>query len=281
VIRTLFVLALSGCTSTTGDSPFEPGDVDNPGTDLDSDVADTDATEDTDTGPSVDHRWFGMLQTTRSLVEDPSPLGNDTEPTDTTALMLLEWTREGTSISWNETLCGLESSEVFGTVTSFPAAFVAAIPLRTRSASLSTAETGAAFTAGPFIDVIGAKLDNPATDALPFSALDPDQWDQDADGHPGMSVHVDNNLLGEGDVYVAQRATATLSGTVLRDDRIEGSVVFDQEQVVYDASTWWLKLDTNTSADHDPAYNFFVLQGVDEGTSCADILAQQATLFGR
>ncbi len=281
MIRTLILLALSGCTPTTGDSPFEVGDVDDPGTNLDSDVEDTDATGDTDSGPTTDRRTFAMIQTTRSLVEDPSPLTNDQEPTDTTALLLLDWTREGTTISWDETLCDLSSTEVFGTVTSFPSAFVAAIPVRSRVATLSSAETGADFSAGPFVDVIGAKLDNPASDSLPISELDPDQWDQDADGKPGMTVHVSNNFLGEGDVYVAQRANATLTGTVLSDDRIEGSVLFSQEQMVYGASTWWLELETNTIANQDPAYNFFILQAVESGTSCADIVAEQATLFGR
>ena len=277
MIQTLILLVLSGCTTTTVDSPFEVGDIEDPGTELDSDIDDSDAADDIDT----ERRGYAMLQTTRSIVEDPSPLTNDKMPTDTTALLLIDWTRVGTDISWNETLCDLSSTEVFGTVTSFPAAFVAAIPVRSRIATLTSAETGAEFSAGPFVDVIGARLDNPATDSLPLTELDPDQWDQDSDGKPGMTVHVDNNFLGEGDVYVAQRAQATLTGTVLSDDRIEGSVAFSQEQMVYGASTWWLELETNTTADQDPAYNFFILQGVESGTSCANVVSNRSSLFGR
>lgn len=294
----LLLLALA--CSDAKDTGFALGEVEDPGTPLDDTAADT-GSEDTasgdtgadtggsdtggtdtsgeDTGPREDARTFAFLQSTRTLVD--SPVGGGTAPSDTRAVARLSWRRVGTEVTWDEELCSLESTEVHDTQTTFPNAFVAAVPLATRFATLSAAETGATFTAGPFTDVLGARLDDPERDRLPTRESDSRQWDQDADGQPGMTVHVDQAFLGEGDVYVAQRTTTRLDGVVVATDRIEGFVTLDQEQVVYGASTWWLELDTNQRADTTPEYNFFVMQQVDAVDGCATILRDQRSLFGR
>ncbi len=292
----LLLLALA--CSDSKDTGFALGDVEDPGTPLDdtatetgdgdtaADSAGDTSAEDTgtvdtggeDTGPREDLRTFAFLQSTRTLVD--SPVGGGTAPSDTRAVARLAWRRVGTDVTWDEELCSLESTEVHDTQTTFPAAFVASVPVSTRVATLSAAETGATFTAGPFTDVLGARLDNPESDRLPTRASDSRQWDQDGDGQPGMTVHVDQAFLGEGDVYVAQRTTTRLDGVVVATDRVEGFVTIEQEQVVYDASTWWLELDTNQRADDTPEYNFFVMQQVDAADDCASILRDQRSLFG-
>jgi hypothetical protein len=269
----LLSVLLLACTPDNEKDAFTAGEVEDPGAPLDSGT--TDATDDT----PVLEVW-GMLQSTRSLVDDPVGPGTDT--TDTRAVSLLRWTRTGTSVVWESTLCSLTSTEVYGTITSFPEAFVAHYPVVTRAGELAAAATGAAFTAGPFVDVIGARLDAP-DDPLPTSSRDARQWDQDEDGQPGMTVQVEQAIFGEGEVYVAQRTSSTLEGTVLRSDRIEGYVRdFDQEQVLYDVSAWWLEIPTNNRADTTLDANWFVLQRLDDPEAdCAGLEATQRSVFGR
>ena len=294
-VKMLLLLALA--CSDSKDTGFALGDVEDPGTPLDdtaTDTGDSDTAADTagdtsaedtgtvdtggeDTGPREDLRTFAFLQSTRTLVD--SPVGGGTAPSDTRAVARLSWRRVGTDVTWDEELCSLESTEVHDTQTTFPAAFVASVPVSTRVATLSAAETGATFTAGPFTDVLGARLDNPESDRLPTRASDSRQWDQDGDGQPGMTVHVDQAFLGEGDVYVAQRTETTLEGVVVAADRIEGWVSLTQEQVIYDASTWWLELDTNQRPDTAREHNYFVFQQVEDATTCDDIVARQRSLF--
>lgn len=299
----LTFLALLACSAKPADDAFTTGEVEDPGTPLDSadtsdDTADTtdtgggyDTGGDTDTGGGNDTGGgtdtaapvvgtWGMLQSTRSLVDNP--VGSGTDTTDTRAVSLLRWTRTGTDIVWESELCALTSTEVYGTLTSFPPAFLAAFPVLEREATLSAAETGATFTAGPFVDVIGARLDSP-DDPLPTSERDSRQWDQDGDGEPGMTVHVEQSILGGGDVYITQRTSSTLVGTVLRADRIEGFVRdFDQEQVLYGASTWWLELPTNNRPDTTEDANWFILQELgDDVSDCTALVAAQRGVFGR
>jgi hypothetical protein len=289
VIPLVSILWLAACGGQIGSSEFEPdgSDTDVAAEDSDSEAAteDTDlAEEDSDTTPeepdepTVDVRTFAMLQRTRSLVDHP--VWGSTSPSDTTALMLVAWERDGEQATWEEVLCGLESTKVHGTTTSYPAAFIDGIPLRTRTAEIEGFERGDAFDAGPLIDVIGADLADEADDPLPADADAPTEYDQDGDGKPGMTVNVDNNLLGKGDVYVAQRATTTLSGEVVADDRIEGSLSWSQEQVTLGATKDWLLLDTNSRPDTSALNNFFILQEVEESTTCDDVIADQLALFG-
>ncbi len=291
------LLTLLACDAGPADDGFTTGEVEDPGTPLDSGTPADDTAEDTaggndtaedtaggndtaeDTAVPVVETW-GMLQSTRSLVDNP--VGSGTDTTDTRAVSLLRWTRTGTDIVWESELCALTSTEVYGTVTSFPSAFLAAFPVHERTGTLGAAETGATFTAGPFVDVIGARLDSP-DDALPTTERDSRQWDQDGDGEPGMTVHIEQSILGGGDAYITQRTASTLVGTVLRNDRIEGYVRdFTQEQVLYGASTWWLEIPTNNRPDTTEDANWFVLQKLgNDGDDCAALVATQRTVFGR
>lgn len=151
------------------------------------------------------------------------------------------------------------------------------VPTYSRTATLSAAETGASFTAGPHIDLLGVALDDPAGDDLPTEPDDDAVVDHDGDGEPGVTVHVDQEIMGEGDVYVAQRSTTTLEGVVVATDRIEGWIDATPEQSVLGASEWWLELETESIPDPDSSY--FVFQEIDTGWGCAEILAAKEDLF--
>ena len=280
-------------------STYIPSEVDDPGQPLDTGTGGGDdggstgggsglgedgggegGTPADDTGPAEtppDTRTFAMLQVIAMEVSDPSGiLGDDTSYTS--SLVLVHWERQDTQVTWTETLCDIEASEVFGTETTFPDAFIDTMPVHTRQGSLSAAETGATLSAGPFTDLVGCDLADPASDPLPEDPYESSVWDQDDDGSPGVTVNIDQSIMGEGQVYVAQRNVSTLDGVVVATDRIEGYLIADSEQAILGATTWWLELETDPPVPV-PDESYFVMQQVDDGTTCDDIIDQAGSLF--
>lgn len=283
----LLVLACKGDEQKEPED-FEISEVEDSGTPLDSGETDSgDSGEDTgtpdDTGeeqPSTDRRSFAMLSVIAMLVTDPSGFSDDQEISLTTSWSLVDWTREGTALRWTETLCGIESSEVFDTTTSFPDAFVETMPVRERTGTLSSATTGASLEGGPYVDLVGVELEDPAGDDLPDDPDDDSVIDQDGDGNPGVTVLIDQAWLGEGEAYVAQRNVTTYDGVVVSTDRVEGYLDATTEQQILDASTWWLLLDAPPpEPDPDPTHSYFVMQQVDDDAGCAEVLAARDELF--
>ncbi len=79
-------------------------------------------------------------------------------------------------------------------------------------------------------------LDDSITSSLPDSADDPQVWDQDADGNPGVTMNV---IKPAGERYMIRRATWTLSSGALSDDvqSITGTLDFAIEEVALAASS--------------------------------------------
>jgi hypothetical protein len=274
-----------GCTPDPVDpEDFVPDDPDDPGDPLDSDEpGDSDAPGDTgeieDTGPAPEPKRFALLEVVSTLVDDPTPWSDDSGATQLFAWKQVDMLRDGVEMRWTETVCGMESTEIFGTLTIYPDAFLDALPVVEKRATLSEAVTGASFVMEPHVTVLGAQLDDPWGDPMPQQASDPEQWDQDRDGQPGVTVRVEQSLLGEGEVYVGQRTFTSYQGVLLSAERIEGYVDSDNEQVVFDASSWWLEIDTNSRDDPEPSHSYFIFQQIDRSMGCAEILDQADALF--
>ena len=222
---------------------------------------------------------MAMKHVVSVLQTDPSPFGDEQAPLAVTSYMAVSWEREGTAVTWTETLCDMESNVVFGTETTYPRAFQDAVGVVIRTGTLSGESTGARLEAGEFVDLLALALDDPDTDPMPTDAGDPAVLDADADGQPGVTVHVDQSLLGEADIYIAQRARMSLTGTAVAPDRIEGNVQWTREQVVLGASESWAEDPPEEAPDPDPSHSFFILQGVPDGVGCAGILRERDGLF--
>lgn len=277
-------LLLVACGGSTDSDGFTIGEVQDPGESLDTGAAADTAEAPADTGAveePPDVRVLGMLQSTRVQVAHPLFDWIDDAPSDTRTVTRVEWTRRGLDVTWTETICGLSTTEAHSAQITYPAAFLAALPPATRVGRLDRAETGAAFTAGPFADVIGARLDDPANDAMPTSAVDSRVFDQDGDGHPGMTIDISAaGSLVSGSLYLAQRNIQSMEGTVVATDRIEGYLDVEMEQVILGATRDDFLEQLNTP-DPTRNANWFVLQQVDPATDCDDLLRDQRALFGR
>lgn len=225
-----------------------------------------------------DSGWFALKHVVSTLVANP--LNQDERaPSLTTSYLLAEYTRDGTSVRWIETLCDISSTEVFGTLSSFPDAFVDTMPPRERTVTLSELATGATLDGGPFVDVNGAQLDDPDNDPLPEDPEASTVYDQDRDGEPGMTILITHDLLGTGEIYAAQREWKSVTGELVSADRLEGYVDAEGEQTVLGASEAWLTLSTPAPIpDPEPTHSYFILQRID-GDDCGTVLAERAELF--
>lgn len=101
----------------------------------------------------------------------------------------------------------------------------------------------------PVPQVVGAKLSNP-NDALPTQVTDPRVFDQDGDGHPGVTVKVTGRLVN-GEIYLVQRVKTSWSGTVDEKGLVSALLQDASDQTILDASSSLLKSTPEITPDPD------------------------------
>jgi hypothetical protein len=178
------------------------------------------------------------------------------------------------SLRVSSTICSLVTTP-FGSVTTTwsPAAIAATVVMR-ESASAEEFAVGMPFTLAR-TEILGWRTDDPDA-ALPIEAADPRVSDDDADGHPGVTVQVSGPVTGE--MYVASRMVVSLDGTIATLDRIDGGSVTQQEQTVLGASDELLGLGDITSSPI-PAMSTFAMIRVQEPIDCALLIQTSDVLF--
>ena len=95
--------------------------------------------------------------------------------------------------------------------------------------------------------------------------------DQDADGHPGLTVHLSIVGLLGGDAYVANRTCTSLEGWLLEDGSITGWVHWSSDQNVLAASDPLFLSSYVYVLDPDPAKHFFLLRPISDPDPCRAI----------
>lgn len=233
---------------------------------------------DADEFPNLSGVW-AFAQVTSEIVE--LPLIGARDRTATTLLRTVI-TQDGNTLTAWETNCATyidyKTSLV---VTTIPPGFLESLGANERFATLAWIEqegasaddrsTALQITFPWDVQVAGVRLDDIENELLPTDADDSRVIDQDADGHPGVSVHVEILGLIKGDVYVAQRNWTRLVGTLIAPDTIRGTIEWKAEQTVLGASSSWLaQSQLGTPA---PERSFFVAKRVSPGMDCARIEA--------
>ena len=266
-----------------GDDSSSPGDDNGDDDDSDGQGSDqggnADADGDADDVVPVDERTFAKKLVVSMMM--PGVFNPDNlDETRTTSLLLVDWVRNGTEVTWTEELCDISATEAHGNQTSFPNAFVATMPIREHAGELSAAEVGASFSTDSFINVDGADLDNPGAESLPTSSGDSRVWDQDSDGEPGITVRIDAGWPATGDIYLVQRSEFAYEGLVVAQDRVEVYVDYAQEQSILGSSNPVLTMaDVVPVPNPDPTTSYAIFQQIDEGSDCGDIKRDRSTLF--
>ena len=159
-----------------------------------------------------------------------------------------------------------------------PDAFVAALPDDTITGTLKDDGSQFQLVVPKFRQVRSVELANPETDPLPTDPKDPRVLDWDKDGKPGMTISVTGSV-GAGDMYIIQRTWTELKGSSYVTEAIDGTITWDVDQVLLDATNPLMKMMPDPTATTDPAKNYFRHRKIDAALTCAEIIAQQDTLF--
>ena len=191
----------------------------------------------------------------------------------------VQQTHEGEALSIQFHTCDFDIKSSNADVTVIvPDAFVAALPDETLTGTLKAGAMGYELMVPKFWQVRSVQLANPQTDALPTDPKDPRVLDWDKDGHPGMTVTLAGSLAA-GDMYIIQRTWTELTGGSTGTDRIDGTVSWEVEQVLLDATNPIIKMMPDPAATTDPAKNYFRHRRIEPWVECSDIIAMQETLF--
>lgn len=163
-------------------------------------------------------------------------------------------------------LCDVKLPEVSGYQPQLAAAFVTAIPAITVKGTL----VDGMLTTDPAAIVLGAKLTNPLTSALPTDGADAKVRDQDQDGNPGVSIEVP----GYGRIFAALRVKLSLEAAVEASATIEGAADIAMDQAIYGDDIWFYDAATSaaeTSANVTvvSADNTFAMKS--GATTCAQV----------
>jgi hypothetical protein len=105
-----------------------------------------------------------------------------------------------------------------------PDAFVESLPVKQHPIELTARGDGTwTYRADLGVDEVGFDS-RQAQGKVPRTLDDPGVVDGDGDGRPGVTILVDAPVLGRAELYVVQRGSMVLDGTVLRDGGVAGTV---------------------------------------------------------
>ncbi|MBN1947958.1 MAG: hypothetical protein JW797_19985 [Bradymonadales bacterium] len=212
-----------------------------------------------------------------SAIADVPIVGSVVNGTTSTQRVVIAQT--GNDLTVSSEVCDLYvDSAVTLVETVFPQAFIDSLPVTERPATLARSGDNLFFDAPRFYQLRGVNLDNPETDPLPTDPQDERIYDQDEDGHPGLTVRIQG--LVDGEVYVIQRAWSIYQGEVVSPGSIQGLVEWGDEQVVLGSDNPLLASPIESTPDPDPNHSYFHLVRIDSGMTCEQIVAQRDQLFG-
>ncbi|HLK38880.1 MAG TPA: hypothetical protein VKU41_19095, partial [Polyangiaceae bacterium] len=125
---------------------------------------------------------------------------------------------------------------------------------------------------------IGWKWMSPS-DTMPMSASDSRVFDQDMDGHPGVTMNLPWNNSNTG-AYFVQTQRDVLKGTVDSSGNLTGTTVDTSSfYVIGSDNTLLTGVVVTWSADSNTADDTVRLVKVPSALTCQDVVAQASTLF--
>jgi hypothetical protein len=205
------------------------------------------------------------------------PVVGGTMETEVLTLGIVEITDTDSGLNLANETCSVEMISQEGALaeTILPDAFVNSIPVANRPAVLT--DDGEGFFCDTFYEVRGANLEDLANEALPTEPNDPRVYDQDGDGHPGMTISVTG--LADGDIYLVQRGWNKLQTTSFDGSRAFGTTEWGDEQSYLDASSLILKsLEPVSWPDPDASKHGWELVYAPEIT-CNQVIGTAASIF--
>lgn len=199
---------------------------------------------------------------------------------DTTVGVLNHITQSGSLLTVQDTYCFTDaapSTPLF--LTNIADEVMQSICPAPRSVQLEQTEEGILMSQDWHVEVRGAVLENPDTDALPTSADDPRLVDLEGDGFPGMTIQVEIVGILTGDTYAVQRYRYRLQGEVVDDNTIVGLIDWTSEQTVVAGTNDLFLLPFQDYTDRNSAKHRFIMTRADEAWTCATLREQLPCLL--
>ena len=194
-------------------------------------------------------------------------------PSVTRSVVLIDLQKTENGWMQTHTVCDIKiETKRIPVRTIIPDAFVQALPVKQYAIDVFELNGTVHYTADLGIDNVGM---NSNAQEVPRTPDHPDVVDMDGDGHPGATVHVKVPMFGMAHLYVAQRGSIALEGTVNSDGVVNGRVKLGPTvQHTLDASNLLLK--SSPPIRPDPDRSRFQLIPYDGLAECGSI---DATAF--
>jgi hypothetical protein len=226
---------------------------------------------------------WAQLQVWASVNTSTVPiLGKATVDSISKTLFLVKAKQVDNKVELTYKSCSIEldSGTIFVTTT-MPDAFVKAIPVTRRDATISV--KGGKYTAFKqtkwYQELRGVKLKNFLKDKLPSDPKDSRVFDQDKDGNPGMTVEVGGIFTGK--LYQVQRIQSHIVAKTVTLRQIDGLLDWKSEQVNVGTDNENLLAEKTTKKNEDPTTSYFRMTRVNDDATCAQLIKSKEGLFKR
>lgn len=189
---------------------------------------------------------------------------------------------EGNEFIFTEEICdmGMNIVEDMDFYVIFSSDSINATGINPRQATFSEMAVGATFQTTPAHDLYGldeSLFDDPINDELPHDADDPRVIDFDDDGHPGLTSQVLGFVKGE--VYVIMRMMRDMTGLLINEGLVEGSINSSVEMITLGADPEYIAFQLDLQHYDDPLVNHFEMIKLDEDLACPVLYEREAEFF--
>lgn len=193
---------------------------------------------------------------------------------------LIQTQVDGDKVLVQEKTCDFTVENSGSSSLEFPPAFTASIADTSYTYQFASTPGLGTLAIKDKVEVFGARLSDPRSEALPSSRDDARVFDQDADGEPGFTVGVKAKVLVtvSGKIYLVQRQISNETLSISDADTIKGSVSASQEQKTLGSSNP-LFATVSPSVIPVPDQSTVVLRRLAAGSTCETIKAQLKPLF--
>ncbi len=125
----------------------------------------------------------------------------------------------------------------------------------------------------------GIKLENPATDKLPTDPNDPRIVDDDHDGKPGVTVHIEVSEDFQGDLYIARREIFSYKVREEDGGALVGQVSDRSEQLLIGATNEAFLMRAEWTQVPDLTKSPIILKPVAKDWDCERLMKARDALF--
>lgn len=198
---------------------------------------------------------------------------------ETEVISLVEFRPNGDDgVLYREKTCSLRSNTLAGLVkTSYPKALLRVITKPWTPAKVRVEGGQLVLDVPKAYKAYGYHPKTPGQ-TPPRDVKDGRVYDQDRDGHPGITVETSGIVSGE--LYAALLEWNASEGRMVSPRRIDGQVRWGTDLAVLGASTGLLENQAPTRPKPDPTAHRYVMKRVPSNATCGQLLARADSVFG-